>query len=150
LWDPATGQEIKPASGHTDYLRLLRFAPDGKTLLSCSRDKKILEWDLTTGRERVLGAQSLTSAADLSPDGKILAQAVFSDPRIRLWDTATGKELLALKTAANQMRELRFSPDGKLLASSSDDGFRLWDLATGKALHHLKENQFSPSALAFS
>jgi WD40 repeat protein len=150
LWDPATGKEIKPATGHTGYPRLLRFAPGGTTLLSCSVDKKILEWDLTTGRERVLGAQSLAFAADLSPDGKMLAQAVYGDPHIRLQDVATGKELLALNVAAKSVGELRFSPDGKLLASSSDDGFRLWDLATGKALHHLKENQFSPSALAFS
>jgi WD40 repeat protein len=150
LWDPATGKEIQPAAGHTGCLRLLRFAPDGKTLFSSAMDKKFLAWDLASGQERLLGVHSLTDAADLSADGKVLAQAVYGDSCIRLWDAVTGMELLALELTAKSTPEVRFSPNGKLLASSSDDGFRLWDLTTGKTLHHIQEKQFSPLAIAFS
>jgi hypothetical protein len=129
---------------------MLRFKPGGTTLVSGAKDQKILEWDLATGRERVLGAPFLSYAADLSGDGKILAQAVYGEPCIRLWDTITGKELRALKTDARQSRELRISPDGKLLACSSEDGIRVWELATGTLRHHVREKQFSPSAVAFS
>jgi RNA polymerase sigma factor (sigma-70 family) len=150
LWDPARGKEISPETGHTAPLRLLRFAPDGKTLFSCAMDRKVLAWDLDTGRERLLGAQSESSAAALSPDGKVLAQSRFGDKFIRLLDVVTGKEQLALEASPRHTPVLAFSPDGKLLASNSYDGTRLWDLTTGKVLRHLKENHFSPSALAFS
>jgi WD40 repeat protein len=149
LWDPTTGKELHPATGHTAPVELLRFGQDGKALLSCAIDGKVLEWDLATGRERVLGAR-LSGVADLSPNGKVLAQALFGDKFIRLREVATGKEVLALETSAKHTPVLTFSPDGKLLASNSYDGTRLWDLATGKALRRLKENHFSPSALAFS
>jgi WD40 repeat protein len=150
LWDPATGKEINPATGHTGHVHPLLFAPHGKTLISCGHDKKVLEWDLATGQQRVLGVRSMTAAADFSPDGSILAESVYNDPCIRLRDTATGKELLILETPAKQYRELCFAPGGKLLASSTKDGIRLWDLTTGKTLHHFQQEQFSPSPVAFS
>ncbi len=150
LWDPATGEEIRPATGHTGPLRLLRFAPGGAALVSCAADQKVLAWDLKTRRERVLGARNVTYAADLSPDGRVLAQAVYGDPCIHLCDAATGKELRALKTDTNRWRELRISPDGKLLGCSSQDRVRVWDLATGKLLNDIKEKQFGPSVVAFS
>jgi RNA polymerase sigma factor (sigma-70 family) len=150
LWDPTTGKEIQPATGHTGYVRLLRFAADGKTLYSTARDNKLLAWDLATGQDRALGADSLSGTADLSPDAKVLAQSLYGEARIRLVNTATGKEIRSLQPSGKATGDLLFSPDGKLLATSSDDGFRLWDVASGKMLHHVKEAQFSPLALAFS
>ena len=150
LWDPATGKEVAPATGHTAPVRELRFAPDGKTLFSCGADKKVLAWDLTTGRERILGAQSVSYVADFSPDGKVLAQTVYDDPHIRLRDAASGKELLALKVNQKVDWRLRFSPDGKVLASSDEDSIRLWDVASGKTLHSLEEHRLTASPLAFS
>jgi RNA polymerase sigma factor (sigma-70 family) len=150
LWDPGTGKEIKAEAGHTSNIELLQFAPDGKTLVSCAQDKKVLEWDLATGQPRVLGANIMSFTADLSADGKTFAQVIPNDPRIHVCNTATGKELFALNSTAKDTRLLKFSSNNELLVSSSDDGFRLWELATGKVLEHIKENQFSPLAVAFS
>src|SRR5690606_31784597 len=37
--------------GHTDWVYLLRFSPDGKTLMSASYDQTIKLWDFPSGRE---------------------------------------------------------------------------------------------------
>jgi WD40 repeat protein len=49
-WDTNTGKEIEPASGHTAIVGWLRFTPDSKTLFSSGNDRRVLEWDLATGR----------------------------------------------------------------------------------------------------
>jgi WD40 repeat protein len=166
LWDTATGKEIRPVAGHTGQVEWLRFAPDGKTLLSAGNDSKILEWDLSTGKEcRQLVAGSLSPAeashaapsanrastvtSALSPDHRILARAnkYGGDDIVRLWDTASGKELHTLKGHTRPIMWLWFSPDARLLASEAWDGTLVWEVATGKELYYLPGNAgaaFSP------
>ena len=33
LWDPATGQELRTLTGHTDWVRSVAFSSDGKLLV---------------------------------------------------------------------------------------------------------------------
>jgi WD40 repeat protein len=162
LWDPATGKAILPAAGHTGLVNSLLFLPDGKGLLSRGWDRRLLLWDLNTGAERRRlfvgppGARRSTAAA-LSPDGRVLALAEWifpgpkSDPAVRLWDTATGEELRALPAHTGQVRALVFSPDGTALASGDDGGMIcLWDVATGRARLQFKGPHRVVLALAFS
>ncbi|KAG9014086.1 hypothetical protein FRB90_005615, partial [Tulasnella sp. 427] len=45
-----TGAPIgEPLRGHDDWVRAVAFSPDGKTLVSGSRDKTIRMWDAQTG-----------------------------------------------------------------------------------------------------
>src|SRR2546425_3269105 len=50
LWDVATGTEIRTFNGHTDNVRSVAFAPDGKTLASGSGDKMGRSWDVARGK----------------------------------------------------------------------------------------------------
>jgi RNA polymerase sigma factor (sigma-70 family) len=47
LWELATGQERLALKGHHDGVTDLEFTPDGKRLLSASRDTTVLVWDVT-------------------------------------------------------------------------------------------------------
>ena len=51
LWDTDSGQELMTLSGHTDYVFSVAFSPDGKTLLSTSKDKTIRFWHAATEAE---------------------------------------------------------------------------------------------------
>jgi WD40 repeat protein len=47
VWDSHTGKMIRSFRGHTDVVTSLAFCPDGKRLISGSRDKTVKFWDVT-------------------------------------------------------------------------------------------------------
>jgi RNA polymerase sigma factor (sigma-70 family) len=171
LWDAGTGKDVSPLplAGHTGVVASLRFAADGKTLVSSGDDNQVIEWDLAGGRERgrLFGDRlgSLPegwswSAHDLSADGAMLALfgntagkqdpvARTMDPGLRLLDVATGKERCAVKIS-EWMRSVRISPDGKLLAADGRDSIGVWSVATGQELLRLPGQKPHRSTLVFS
>jgi WD40 repeat protein len=46
LWDVACGRETGSFPGHTDFIEALTFSFDGARLVSGSRDKTIMIWEL--------------------------------------------------------------------------------------------------------
>jgi RNA polymerase sigma factor (sigma-70 family) len=46
LWDVWRGEKVRPLTGHDQPVSGLAFAPDGRTLASCSWDTTLLIWDL--------------------------------------------------------------------------------------------------------
>jgi len=48
LWSLDTFIEAKTPVGHVDWVRLVSFSQDGKTLASASYDKTIKLWNLET------------------------------------------------------------------------------------------------------
>jgi len=50
LWDAQTGQELATLKGHTHLLTSVAFSPDGKIILTGSRDGTARLWDAQPGR----------------------------------------------------------------------------------------------------
>ena len=78
--------------GHTDGIITIILAKDEKTLYSCSHDKTIRSWDVTTGRQIVsyVGHKDFVTSVILSKDNKTL-YSCGTDKTIRAWDVDTGK-----------------------------------------------------------
>jgi len=148
LWDIAKGSRVRTIN---EVQRTVRFSPDGKMLVSASRENaneiSIRTWDVTTGIE---GRKIIwhTSVADdrirsftLAADGKTLAAGASE---IKLWNTATGTELRSIKLPSRQSttttestyaHSLAFSPDMKILAGGyGDNSITLWNVATGEPI----------------
>src|SRR5262249_47300735 len=89
LWEAATAKEIRPLSGHTDYVFDLAFSPDGRYLASASW-AEVIVWDAQTGAKiRTLGGHAGTVwGVAFSPDGKRLAAAsgYKGNGEIKIWD----------------------------------------------------------------
>jgi WD40 repeat protein len=49
-WDAETGMEVAAFKGHTHLLTSVAFSPDGKTILTGSRDGTARLWDAPMGR----------------------------------------------------------------------------------------------------
>jgi RNA polymerase sigma factor (sigma-70 family) len=126
---------------HGSTVTGVAFAPDGKTLFSCSYDKTLRLWDLATGRElrRFPPLHGSAYGLSVAADGKLVA--VNDGGTAYLADLATG-QLTQPKLQPLEIHTcVALSPDGRTLAAgcvnmvAATNPVRLWDVATGKPLH---------------
>jgi len=135
LWDLSTNQLARTFKGwfkgHSSNVESIAYSPDGKTILSGSRDTLMKLWDLSTGEpiRSFKHGEWITSVA-YSPDGKkVLSGGI--DNTIKLWNLSTGKLIHTFKGHSGRVNSVAFSPDGQTIASgSSDKTIRLWETSS--------------------
>ncbi|MFO0147398.1 MAG: NACHT and WD repeat domain-containing protein [Microcystis sp.] len=137
--------------GHKDFVTSVNFSPDGKTLVSVSRDNTIKLWNVETGEEiRTLKGHYGVQCVNFSPDGKTLVSGSW-DNTIKLWNVETGEEIRTLKGHNGPVNSVNFSPDGKTLVSGSGDKtIKLWNVETGQEIRTLKGHDNSVISVNFS
>lgn len=125
------------------YINRLFWSKDGKKLFIGTQNKGVIIYDMVNKKmfanfENGLFIKALT----LSPDGNILAIAIYGDDSIRLVDSETGELLKVLHITHYWPVGLFFSPDNKILASYNDRYYEtiLWDVATGKEIKRLENS----------
>jgi WD40 repeat protein len=76
---------------HDALVSAVAFSPDGKTVLTGSRDNTARLWEAATGEPRgeTMQHEAEVSARGFSPDGKTVF--TLSSNTVRLWDAATGE-----------------------------------------------------------
>jgi len=94
LLDVSTDRKVRTFKGHTDHVNSVAFSPDGKYILSGSRDKTLKLWEVSSGREvRTFdGHKSHVSSVAFSVDGEY-AISTSSDSTVKLWSIKSGKEI---------------------------------------------------------
>ncbi|HEY7311725.1 MAG TPA: sigma-70 family RNA polymerase sigma factor [Gemmataceae bacterium] len=144
IWDAATDTELRslvmPALDIRSGLRAgfldMRFAPDGKTLVTGGLDGMLRVWDAETGKERRQfgGFAGYPNAFAFTPDGKTLALA-DGGMTIRTIDLASGKDRLPLSGHRTEVNSIVFTADGRAIVTAGWDGaLYFWDSATGRQL----------------
>jgi len=140
IWDAATGKKIRTLRGqHGNLVVSLTFTPDGKRIISGSRDKLIKVWDANSGEElmTLAGHEAGIASLDLSTDGKQIVSRDYGGI-IKVWDADNGKELLTINTETDKAWWNKFvaiSSDGKrIIAGINDNRVCEWDAATGEKL----------------
>jgi hypothetical protein len=139
-------------TGHRGAIHGLAFAPDGKTVVSCSEDQTLRLWDVAAGseRQRFTGHTDEVTDAAFTPDGRQLVSG-GRDRSVRLWDVATGQEVRRFTGHTDAVGCVAVAPDGKhILSGGADRTLRLWDLASGKELSVLTGHGGPVMAVAFS
>jgi len=117
-------------------IRLL-FSPDGKSLVSTSREGTVTLWDAGTAtpRESLRGHSDSVWQPIFSPDGKTLYTASAGGTAIA-WDTSRERRFARPFRFTNDRGPYqwpdrhpgRLSPGGRLIAVGlNDQGIRLWD-----------------------
>lgn len=130
-------------TGHADAVKAVAWSPDGKTLLTGSRDRTLALWDAATGKRlRVFeGHEGGVTSVAFSPDGRF-AVSGGQDKMLALWEVATGRFLSRHPHHALWITSVAWSPDGRRVASGSlDRTAAVWDVVVGPTLQN-------PQALA--
>ncbi|RXW13019.1 hypothetical protein EST38_g12835 [Candolleomyces aberdarensis] len=121
--------------GHRGLVWSVAISPDGKRIVSGSRDNTIRIWDMETGAqvgEPLLGHGGHINSVAISPDGKLIVSG-SSDMTIRIWDAETGMQVgESLRGHEHSVLSVAFSHDGqRIISGSRDNTIRIWDAAAG-------------------
>jgi WD40 repeat protein len=156
VWDLTPGYASakleQSIENHADWVLGVAFSPDGKHLLTCSRDKTAKVWDLTT-KESVLtfpDHQNTVWGVAAKADGK-LAFSVGEDGQLRTWNaTGEGKQVRAAPSGGPTFKVV-LHPKLPLMATCGADKLvRLWNPDTGAALKTLTGHADYVYAVALS
>jgi WD40 repeat protein len=110
------------------------FSPDGRRIVTASKDHTARVWDARTGEAVTppLRHGGAVHKAAYSPDGRRVVTASL-DRTARVWEVSTGHAVSPALPHDWHVEDVSFSPDGRWVATASTDGTaRLWDAATGQ------------------
>lgn len=156
IYGPQGDQPIQQLSGLTGQVNDVGFSKDGTLLFAAAGEPglfgevtlwKTADWSKV---KTIRGHSDSLYAADMSPDGKILATGGY-DQTIILWDVKTAEPLRDLTGHNGPVFDVGFSPSGTVLASASGDRtIKLWDVASGTRLDTLGQPEEDQYTVAFS
>lgn len=141
-WWDAIGQYLPSLilNGHKAKVTCLAFSPDGKTLISGSRDGTLRGWETLSGSQRFSRSGFMGPIRGLvfAEKGSTLASvnnlgsSTFGIIQHRLWDIGTGSQLSMHELNAIEAKAI--SPDGTVLVAEESRGrFTLWDMRQHRA-----------------
>jgi WD40 repeat protein/serine/threonine protein kinase len=121
---------------HQAWVPTVVYAPDGKMILTGSRDGRIEMWDAQNGQSLGLFAAFSEGVYKLllSRDGKKLVASGYLG-RIGIWDFVSRRMIAELPSRRLDLGFIALSPDGKKLALKTDgQPIEVWDTDTGQLL----------------
>jgi WD-40 repeat-containing protein len=121
---------------HANSVFTLRYTPDGRYLLSGSRDARLKLWDAGAGyilAEEVVAHMYAINHIDFSPDGKHFVTCSM-DKSVKVWDAGAMKLLKVIDksrhaghgTSVNRLLWTTF--DDQLISASDDRTISVWQI----------------------
>jgi guanine nucleotide-binding protein subunit beta-2-like 1 protein len=120
--------------GHGNWVTAIATSPETPdTIVSASRDKTIIVWNLTRDeqygapRRLLTGHNHFVQDVVLSSDGQFALSASW-DKTLRLWDISTGKTTRRFVGHTADVLSVSFSPDNRQIVSGSrDKTIKIWN-----------------------
>lgn len=142
LWDSVTGELLFKLTGHTDGIMSAAYSPDGKHVLTTSRDTQSIVWYNETGAKvsNLVGHKLWVGCGEFAPNSRQIVTGSF-DQTARTWYIGSFFEDDVLNHDG-VVTSARFSPDGKMLLTASIDGTAcLWDAVYGSRIATLSGHE---------
>ncbi|KAL5641711.1 hypothetical protein ACGC1H_001997 [Rhizoctonia solani] len=155
LWDVRNRRAtLAPFEGHTNWVRSVRFSPDGTRVVSGSEDGTARVWNVERGKTIIGPFQGHTHwvrSTAFSPGGSQIVSC-SDDGTLRLWDTRTGEMInKPYEGHTGAVISVDFSPGGTYIVSGGGEKtVRLWDIRTGRQVRSFEEHTNVVYSVAFS
>jgi WD40 repeat protein/serine/threonine protein kinase len=152
VWDLRTSRLLSSFMGHDAAVTGALFSPDGKHVLTTSRDNVAKLWDAASGRllASLHESDPDVASAAFSPDGRGIATGGM-DGTVDLWDVTSTPLFLPIGEHDDDVSSAAFSPDGRALVTTSwDRTARVWDAETGEGRAVLSGHRGAPRSAVFS
>ena len=143
--------KVRDFAQHLGSVSAVAFSPDGRTIVSGSRDQTVKVWDARTGAllQNFAGDLSQITSVDFSPNGDAIAAGSFYW-RVLEWSLETGELFLPLEHLGT-VWSVAFSPDERTIASGSGDrSVRVWDRQTGYLVYDFLDHTDIVYSVAFN
>lgn len=127
--------------GHNAAVNTAFYSPDGKTIVSSSRDKTVRVWDVETGV--VLQSyrhNRIVNSASFSSDGKSIISTT-TDHIIHFWDIKTGKETIIKEEDTPPLFSCTSSPNNSCKIVPKGNTIRIIDIGTIAGTIHSIDNK---------
>ncbi|MCA9264210.1 MAG: PD40 domain-containing protein, partial [Planctomycetales bacterium] len=149
VYDSRSGALKQTLEGDTQRWQSVTVSPS-RWLAAGGLDGNVVVWDLRTWK--AWRRWHFDDSVDLnqlafSPDGKLLAVALWSVGRVRLMDVGTGNEVG--RWEAELVNAVTFSPDGRYVVADSLNDVLIWDMASGMLVHRMAGHASTIRALSF-
>jgi WD40 repeat protein len=160
LWDIKTGKPIGPALQHGRFLESTAhsaLSPDGKTVLTASREGVAQLWEAATGKNigPPLKLKSAVQDVAFTPDGQ--TGLTFAARELHRWNPASGTQVGDPISFDTYAYPAALSHDGKKLLrvvsgpqADSKSSAQLWDAVTGKPIGEALADLARVNVIAFS
>ena len=132
--------------GHADWVTSLATTPeDPNILLSSSRDKSVIVWQLTHSsgeddygyaRRALRGHSHFVSDVVISSDGAFALSASW-DSELRLWDISTGKTTRRFVGHEKDVLSVAFSVDNRQIVSGKFRIEKLGSYCLSRKVSHI-------------
>ncbi|MBL3654678.1 caspase family protein [Fulvivirga sediminis] len=126
--------------GHYGPIKSVAFTPNGKYLLTGSKDNTIKLWDFESGREirTYFGHTATVKDIAITSDGLHFVSG-SEDGTAKLWEIVSGKIIRTYETPKTQLNKVALSNDDQMLFTGgySWKGY-IWNLQTGDTIRSFR------------
>jgi WD40 repeat protein len=138
------GRKIKLSDLHSAAITSLDFNRDGRSLVSGSRDKKVIVWNLENGSQKPLIGHGdiVTAVRFVPPDGQLVVSAgqefAGKESRILIWRPAADPPLVRSLSMRGGSATLDIDAKATVLAAGNTERFiAMWSLKTFEKIFQL-------------